>query len=160
MISNASVDRICSEVGQYSDEQMANEFDRFFRAQPVLCEFIAEVTHESGQKIQELTLFLSYMIFKTVEASLTPVRVHEDAIEAAQLETEAWMIRLSEAQEGELQDSIAKSLQMDTEPYLLQYVISELNDPSEEDGALSDEEKGEVFFVLKTVIASLCKSSN
>jgi len=37
----------------------------------------------------------------------------------------------------------------------LQYVISELNEPMEDGAELDDEEKGEVFFVLKTVISSL-----
>jgi hypothetical protein len=56
-----------------------------------------------------------------------------------------------------LQDSIVSSLQKDTEPHLLQYVISELNEPLENGVELNDEEKGEIFFVLKTVIASLCQ---
>src|SRR5262245_66656586 len=69
MVSGESVEKACSEVGHYSDEQMVDEFDRFFRAQPAVCDFVVELTHESGQKIQELSLFLSYMVFKTIEAS-------------------------------------------------------------------------------------------
>jgi hypothetical protein len=42
---------------------------------------------------------------------------------------------------------------------LVQYVISELNQPLEDGKVLEDEEKGEVFFVLKTVISSLTRSS-
>ena len=61
MIGEEMVEKACSEVGDYSDEQMVNEFDRFFREQPAICDFIVELTHESGQKIQELSLFLSYM---------------------------------------------------------------------------------------------------
>ena len=38
----------------------------------------------------------------------------------------------------------------------LNRVISELNEPTEDGVELNDEEKGEVFFVLKTVISSLC----
>ena len=37
---------------------------------------------------------------------------------------------------------------------MLQYVISEINEPLEDGTELDDEEKGEVFFVLKTVISS------
>jgi hypothetical protein len=156
MISGESVEKACSEVGGYTDEQLAAEFERFFRAQPAICEFIVELTQESGQKIQELSLFLSYMVFKTVETSGSTPTVQPDEIEAAYRETESWMTQMSEAETGDMRDAISKSLQRDTEPHLLQYVISELNEPMEDGEDLNDEDKGEVFFVLKTVITSLC----
>ena len=81
--------------------------------------------------------------------------VKPEEIEAAYRATESWMASVSQADGAELQSAIASSLQQDTEPYLLQYVISELNEPMEDGEDLNDEEKGEVFFVLKTVIASL-----
>jgi hypothetical protein len=157
MISVESVEQACLEVGDYSDEKMVDEFDRFFRAQPAICEFVAELTHDSGSKVQELSLFLSYMIFKTIEtetaesvSSVTP-----EVIEEGYRETESWMERLSNADGLELQASVAKNLERDTEPHLLQYLISELNEPMEDGTELNDEEKGEVFFVIKTVIESL-----
>ena len=157
MITGDSVEKACSEVGEYSDEKMIGEFDRFFRAQPAVCDFIVELTHESGHKIQELSLFLSYMVFKAMEMSQTDAvsAVTPDAIETAYRESESWIERVSQAEGVELQSAIAASLEKDTEPYLLQYVISELNEPLEDGSELNDEEKGEVFFVLKTVISSL-----
>ena len=68
--------------------------------------------------------------------------------------------RLSDAEGSELQATIAKHLERDTEPHLLQYLISELNQPMEDGTQLNDEEKGEVFFVVKTVIESLKDYSN
>ena len=157
MITGDSVEKACSEVGEYSDEKMVGEFDRFFREQPAICEFVVELTHESGQKIQELSLFLAYMVFKAIEMNepntLAPVT--SEAIEAAYRDSESWIERISATESEELESTIAASLQKDTEPYLLQYVISELNAPLDDGSALDDEEKGEVFFVLKTVISSL-----
>ncbi|PYS28710.1 MAG: hypothetical protein DMG11_11670 [Acidobacteria bacterium] len=157
MITGDSVEKACSEVGEYSDEKMVGEFDRFFREQPAICEFVVELTHESGQKIQELSLFLAYMVFKAIEMNepntLGPVT--SEAIEAAYRDSESWIERISATESEELESTIAASLQKDTEPYLLQYVISELNAPLDDGSALDDEEKGEVFFVLKTVISSL-----
>jgi hypothetical protein len=157
MVTEQSVERACSEVGEYSDEKLVGEFERFFRQQPAICDFVVELTHGSGQKIQELSLFLSYMIFKTMEidapagvSSVTPERV-----EAAYHESQTWIERISQVEGSELQSTLGSSLQKDTEPYLLQYVISELNEPLEDGATLDDEEKGEVFFVLKTVISSL-----
>jgi len=157
MISAESVQRACSEVGEYSDQKMVGEFDNFFRQQPAVCEFVVELTQESGQKIQELSLFLSYMVFKaaTIGETDTVNRVTPEAIELAYHESESWIDRISQADGAELQPAIAASLQADTEPFLLQYVISELNEPLEDGSELNDEQKGEIFFVLKTVISSL-----
>jgi hypothetical protein len=158
MINEESVDKACTTVGKYTDEEIAAEFDRFFRAQPALCEFVVEITHESGQDIQELSLFLSYMIFKTLEAAdLKPEVLRPEDIEAAYQKTESWMNRVNLIQNTEMEESIARTISEETEPNLLQYVIAELNEPADDGAVLSDEEKGEVFFVLKTVITSLCK---
>ena len=152
------MEKACSAVGQYSDEQMVDEFDSFFRAQPAVCDFIVELTHESSQKIQELSLFLSYMVFKTMEVSETgaPAMVTVEDIEVAYKQTEAWMANISDVEGTELEQAIVRSLRRDTEPHLLQYVISELNEPMDDGTPLNDEEKGEVFFILKTIIASIC----
>ena len=157
MITSESVEKACSEVGEYTDDHMVNEFDRFFRAQPAVCEFIVELTHESGHKIQELTLFLSYMIFKALEIERTGAVnvIKPEDIEAAYRETESWMTQISQAEGDALQSAIAASLQVDSEPHLLQYIVSELNEPMEDGAELTDEEKGEVFFLLKTIISSL-----
>ena len=158
MVSGESVEKACSTVGRYSDEQMVDEFDRFFRAQPAVCDFIVELTHESSQKIQELSLFLSYMVFKTMDVSDTgpAAMVSVEHIEVAYKQTEAWMANVSDAEGAELEQAIVRSLRKDTEPHLLQYVISELNEPLEDGTELNDEEKGEVFFILKTIISSVC----
>lgn len=162
MVSVDSVEKACSEVGEYSDEKMVDEFDRFFRAQPAVCDFIVELTHESGMKVQELSLFLAYMVFKTIETDTAdPVtKITPERLEAGYRETESWMERLSTAEGPELQSSVAANLQKDEEPYLLQYVISELNEPMEDGSHLNDEEKGEVFFVVKTVIESFKDQSD
>jgi hypothetical protein len=161
MISADSVEKACSDVGEYSDEQMVDEFDRFFRAQPAICDFVVELTHESDIKVQELSLFLSYMIFKTIETDIPDgvLKVTPEVIEAGYRDTESWMERLSAVEGGELQSSVISNLQQDEEPYLLQYVISELNEPMEDGTQLNDEEKGEVFFVVKTVIEAFRNQS-
>src|SRR6476646_166529 len=104
MITSASVEKACSQVGDYTDENMVSEFDRFFRAQPAVCEFIVELTHESGQKIQELALFLSYMVFKALEIERAGEidGIKPENIEAAYRDTESWMTQVSEAEGDEL----------------------------------------------------------
>jgi len=153
MIDSACLDQVCSEVDSYSDDHMVQEFNGFFREQPSLCEFVTQLTSESDATIQELSLFLSYMVFKAVKQSQGKIlEVPADHIEEAYKECEGWIEKLSE-------ERGSAELPVDTEPYLVQYVISELNHPLEDGTLLDDEEKGEVFFVLKTVISSLTRSS-
>ena len=157
MVTSESVDKACSQVGAYSDEMMVGEFDRFFKAQPAICDFVVELTNESSQQIQEMALFLAYMVFKAVEAG-DPNEVDSvtaNAIENAYRESESWIDRVSQAGNRELQSVITSSLERDTEPFLLQYIIAELNESLDDGTQLNDEEKGEIFFVLKTVISSL-----
>jgi len=152
MISSELVDQACLEVNGYPEERMMAEFDAFFREQPSICDFVTEVTSESSLKLQELSLFLSYMIFKTVKVGQPGVfpAVSPENIESAYRESEEWIDRINQGGED---------LQIpDPEPFLTQYVISELNQPLEDGTLLDDEEKGEVFFVLKTVISSLTRS--
>ena len=156
MITSDTVEHACNEVGSYTEEQMATEFERFFRNQPDLCDFVVDLTTDSGQQIQELCLFLSYMVFKAVEAAQAAQleSVSQGRIEEAFKQSEAWIERVNQTS-GESGSAVMSSLASDAEPHLLQYIISELNQPLEDGTSLADEQKGEVFFVLKTVISSL-----
>ena len=161
MVTSDAVEQTCSDVGAYSEGEMASEFERFFKAQPELCEFLVELTGESDQKIQELSLFLSYMVFKTVERSRTvelPVATHT-MIEDAFRESESWIEKLNKVESTAVQSSILSTFEADNEPFLLQYVITEINQTLDDGTELRDEQKGEIFFVLKTVISTLIKET-
>ena len=154
MISSELVDQTCSEVDGYTEARMLTEFEAFFKEQPSICDFVTELTSESTTRIQELSLFLSYMIFKAVKMGWPEslAAVSPDRIEAAYRENELWIDRINE-------DGAEAEIPAESEPHLIQYVISELNQPLEDGKLLEDEEKGEVFFVLKTVISSLTRSN-
>lgn len=161
MITSDIVEMACSEVGAYTDNKMMSEFDRFFEKQPNICDFVAELTNESTTEIQELSLFLSYMVFKAAEADAADamdspgelLEVSAEQIESAFHESESWIDRIEQSPDKE-----GSGLEPDdTEPFLMQYVISELNQPLEDGSLLEDEQKGEVFFVLRTVISSFAR---
>lgn len=161
MITSDAVEQACSEVGTYSEMEMASEFELFFKAQPELCDFIVELTGESDPRVQELSLFLSYILFKTIRGSSEtdlPAVTHA-AIEHAFRDSEQWIEKLGEAQADAVHTSIVSSFEADTEPYLLQYIITEINRVPEDNVSLSDEQKGEIFFVVKTVMSTLLRRS-
>ena len=43
MITSEVVEKACSQVGEYSDETMTEDFERFFREQPAVCDFVVEL---------------------------------------------------------------------------------------------------------------------
>src|SRR5215813_11014728 len=118
MITSDTVEKACTEVSAYTEEQMATEFERFFRNQPDLCDFIVDLTTDSGQQIQELSLFLSYMIFKAVEAA-QPAQleaISQGRIEEAFKQSEAWIERVNQTA-GESGSAVMSSLATDAEPH-------------------------------------------
>src|SRR6185503_8121202 len=101
MITSEFVDDVCSEVNGYTDDRMMKEFDGFFKEQPSICDFITELTSESAMKIQELALFMSYMVYKAIKRG-TPEgvpAVSPERIEAAYKESEGWIERINEGAE-------------------------------------------------------------
>jgi hypothetical protein len=161
MITNESIETVCEAVSEFSDEKMASEFDRFFKAQPAVCDFIVDLTSESTPAIQELSLFLSYMIFRAIEAGTTGrlALIQPEEIEAAFRESESWVEAINGADPEKGDPGVVAGVTSNDEPFLLQYILFEINQPLEDGSELPDEEKGEVFFLLKTVMASLLKSA-
>ena len=158
MITKESVEKACLEVEAYTQDRMDAEFDRFFREQPEICKFVTQMMLESSRQLHELALFLSFMIFKAaqLEAPGAGTSVDADRIETAYRENEAWLDRISQIGEVTTGD-VANAVGSEAEPHLIHYVISELNQPLETGGMLEDDQKGEAFFVLKTVISSLAR---
>ncbi|HEX4997053.1 MAG TPA: hypothetical protein VFY29_02440 [Terriglobia bacterium] len=154
MVSSASVEQACAEVSDFTDERMMTEFERFFQEQPAICDFVVEATSSSRPKVREFSLFLSFMVFKAANIDGFPASnpVSEDAIDASCRECERWVEQIHAASESGA--GVPGAVPREDEPHLVEYVISELNEPLE-DGHLEDDERGEVFFVLKTVIGSL-----
>src|SRR5687768_161995 len=106
MITNDFLEQACSEVSEYSDDRMMAEFDRFFKEQPAICDFVVEATSESESRIQELSLFLSYMIFKAVQFSRPDDNtvVTPEMIDMAYRESEHWIDQISRADEPQMQE--------------------------------------------------------
>jgi hypothetical protein len=158
MITSDSVEKACLEVEAYTEDRMDAEFDQFFRQQPDICKFVTQMTLQSSRQLHELALFLSFMIFKAahLEAPGAWITVDADRIDTAYRENEAWLDRISQINESSTAE-VANAVISEAEPHLIHYVISELNQPLETGDILEDDQKGEVFFVLKTVISSLAR---
>jgi hypothetical protein len=153
VIEKASIEKIRAAVAASSDESLEEAFDRFFSDQAELCSFLMDVTSASRQRVRELTLYLSYVVYRTVTdaSGHAPGPVTPERITAASLASQEWIQKISELDDSGFQ--AATATRIGVEPYLLGYVVTEVQDAIDDGLELRDEEKGTVFFVMKTVIA-------
>jgi hypothetical protein len=58
------VEKVCSEMNRYSESRMSEEAARFLRQQPYLIQFLQEFTADFPSEVQQLSLYLAYLIWK------------------------------------------------------------------------------------------------
>jgi hypothetical protein len=159
MVEKQTIERIRTHVANCSDETLEQEFDQFFARQSEVCNFVMDVTSSSSQRVRELSLYLSYVTYKALSEDTgltTPVGA--EVIVNASRESQEWIQRVSEMNADQF--SSATASEVGNEPYLLGFVIGEVQDAVEDGLDLGEEEKGTIFFVLKTVIASMTLNVN
>ena len=155
MIQRETIDKIRTNVAACSDEALEEEFDGFFRTQSEICDFVVDLTSTSSQRVRELTLYLSYVVYKALaeDGGGYGGAITSERIAAACRESEEWIQHLAEMEETEIHSAPLSTV--GEEPYLIGFVITEVHDAIEDGLDLKEEEKGTVFFVLKTVIRAL-----
>ena len=157
MVQKQTIERIRAQVADCSDETLDREFDQFFARQSEVCNFVMDLTSSSSQKVRELSLYLSYVTYKILsEDTGLADPVGAEVIVNACRESQEWIQGVSEMDARDF--SSASASEAGNEPYLLGFVISEVQDALEDGLDLDEEEKGTIFFVLKTVIASMTVS--
>lgn len=154
MVQKETIEQIRLQMADCSDDALQREFEDFFRQQPEICEFVMDVTSSCTQKVRELSLYLSYVTYKTLALDSGLDRpVQAPVIMEASKKSQEWIHRMSTIEAVEFES--ASAFGIGNEPYLLGFVATEVQDAIDSGLDLDEEEQGAVFFVLKTVIASL-----
>jgi hypothetical protein len=146
-ISTSTVQKACLELEHFSEPQMAEEASRFIRHQPNLVDFLKEFTEDSHTEIQQLALYLSYLIWKifTIDKKKKfPQIPWEVCYQCFIKERRLWKENQVHANEKNLQ------------PNLILYIQSFFEKDSE--NLKSEEvEKGALLILLRSVIAAFDK---
>lgn len=155
MVAKSTIERIQVSVADCSDESLESEFDRFFRDQPAICDFVMDVTSTTGQRVREMTLYLGYVGYKSLLETYgdTLPQATAETITAACEESRQWMERMETT--GESDDPTSALGGEADEPVLLGFVVSEVEDAINDGLEMKENEMGAVFFAMKTVIAAL-----
>jgi hypothetical protein len=122
-------------------------------SQPDLLTFVMEMSEHMGQEVRELAIYMFLVVYRMFQGAYRKIKSisSEEIIECYQ-HNENLMERLEGANDKFL-DRIA-SVQASRQPYVVEYVVDALMEEEEGvDGvALTDEQKGFLFLLLKTVI--------
>ena len=153
-IPEAIVEKTWQEVAGFSPDRAKKEMMRIGNSQPELLAFVAESAKEMGQKVRELAIYMFLVVYRMFEEGHGKIKKisSEEIIEYYE-HNEGLMERLEGAHEKFL-DRVA-SVQTSRQPYVVKYVVDALmeeDDEGEDAVALTEEEKGFLFLLLKTVI--------
>ena len=147
------VEKTWQEVAGFSPDRANKKMMKIGNSQPELLAFVMESSKEMGQEVRELAIYLFlvvYWMFQETHGKINKIS-SEEIIECYK-HNEGLMERLKGAHDKFL-DRVA-SVQTSRQPYVVKYVVDALmeDDEREDAGALTEEQKGFLFLLLKTVI--------
>lgn len=150
------VERTWQEVSGFTPHKANKEMLKIGNAQPELLAFVVESSKEMGREVSELAIYMFvvvYRMFKEAHGKIRKVS-SEEFIQCYQ-HNEALMERLDGAHDKFL-DRIA-GVQASGQPHVVKYVADTLMEEDEGEDALllTEEQKGFLFLLLKTVIDAL-----
>lgn len=162
-ISEAMVEETWMEVSTLSPSAAQSQVRLVCENQPQLLQFIMELTEDMSEDAHELAFYIFFVVVKMFEraygAKVGQVGT-EKIIESFEANQEL-IERMAQVHEKFVERLYEPSLW--DQPYVLRYVVEalmEAADAEEEPVAISEEEFGHLFLVLKTVIDSLHGSTS
>ena len=152
------VEKTWQEVAGFSPDRAKKEMIKIGNRQQELLTFVMESAKEMGQEVRELAIYMFLVVYRMFQEAHGKIKkVSSEEIIEYYEHNEGLMERLEGAHEKFL-DRVA-SVQTSRQPYVVKYVVDALmeDDEREDAGALTEEQKGFLFLLLKTVIDVLDK---
>ena len=154
-IPEAIVEKTWQEVAGFNPDRAKKEMMKIDNIQPDLLAFVTGSSQEMSQEVRELAIYMFVVVYRMFQQAHGKIkRISSDEIIKCYEQNEGLMERLEGVDEKFL-DRIA-SLQTSKQPHVVNYVVDAL---MEEDAvALTEEQKGFLYLLLKTVIDVLDQS--
>lgn len=150
-IPEAIVEKSWQEVAGFSPDRAKKEMTKIGNIQPELLAFVMESSKEMGQEVRELAIYMFLVVYRIFQKAHGKIKkVSSEEIIKCYEHNESLMERLEGADEKFL-DRIA-SVQTSRQPHVVNYVADALMEEGEDAAALTEEQKGFLFLMLKTVI--------
>jgi hypothetical protein len=153
LIPEEIVEKTWQEVAGFSPIRANKEIMEIGNDQPELLAFVTASIEEMGQEVRELGIYMFFVVSRMFQKAQGKIKriSSEEIIKCHEL-NESFMERLEGAHEKFLDR--AASIQISKQPHVMKYVIDALMESEEGEDAvqLTDEHKGFLFLLLKTVI--------
>jgi len=152
-IPEAIVEKTWQEVAGFNPDKAKKELIKVGNIQPDLLTFVTESTQEMVQEARELAIYMFLVVYRMFQQAHGKIKKisSEQVIELYE-QNERLMEGLEGAHERFL-DRVS-SLQISKQPYVVKYVVDALMEEDEGEDALelTEEQKGFLYLLLKTVI--------
>ena len=147
------VEKTWQEVAGFGPDRAKKEMTKIGNSQPELLAFVTESSEEMDKAVRELAIYMFLVVHRMFQKAHGRIEKisSEDIIECYE-HNEGLMERLEGAHEKFLDR--AASIQISKQPYVVNYVVDALMEEEETEDAvpLTEEQKGFLFLLLKTVI--------
>jgi hypothetical protein len=152
LIPEEIVEKTWQEVAGFSPIRANKEIKKIGNDQPELLAFVTASTEEMGQEVRELGIYMFFVVSRMFQKAQGKIkRISSEEIIKCHEHNESLLERLEGAHEKFL-DRAAR-IQISKQPHVMKYVIDALMEEEGEDAVqLTDEDKGFLFVILKTVI--------
>jgi len=151
------VEKTWQEVAGFSPDRAKKEMMKIGNSQPELLAFVMESAKEMSREARELAIYMFLVVYRMFQGSHEKIKkISSKEIIECYEHNEGLMERLKGAHERFL-DRIA-SVQTSRQPHVVNYVVDALMEGDDESGdavVLTEEQKGFLFLLLKTVIDAL-----
>ena len=154
------MEKTWQEVAGFIPDRAKKELIKIGSSQPDLLAFVTDSPQEMAREVRELAIYMFVVVYRAFQKAHGKVKKisSEEIIECYE-HNEGLMGRLEGADEKSL-DRIA-SLQTSKQPYVVNYVVDALMDEDNEGEdavQLTEEQKGFLYLLLKTVVDVLDQS--
>ena len=162
IISEELVDEIWQDSAELDPVQGAREMQKVAKSQPDLLAFVFEFTQDLDHEVKELAMYMYYNVYKMFQESFKK-RIRkisaEKVIECFE-RNEDFIVSLEGTHE-KFYDRIAR-VHLSTQPYVMKYVLDSLfeMDDEEDPVELTEDDKGYLFLIFKTVIELLNEATD
>ena len=153
-ISQELVDETWQEFAGFSPVRARKETIKVNKNQPNLLAFMMEFTQDLDQEVQELAIYMFYVVCRMFQKSSKKSlkRISPEEIINCYEKTERFIESLEGAHERFF-ERIAE-VQLSEQPYVMKYVVETLMEAPEEEESitLTEDDIGYLFLLFKTVV--------
>ena len=165
-ISEEMVEQTWQTIAQLEPDSAAQQMMSFATAQPHLLGFVTTLLEDLEDESRELGTYLMFVVYKMFENSATAaIPMMEPAEIKKQYEANQEFLLGIDTEDEQVMEEMAY-LESSKQPWVFRYVTEALLEededdvPEEEQLSLTEEDFGEIFLVLKTVIDVLDTATN